>query len=70
MKGICSAWDCVAQMIGFAILGMVAGVGGAYLLKRHRERAEALPASVPATAGLGRWPRRRALGRGRRRRGK
>lgn len=61
MNGICSAWDCVGEMIGFTIIGVVVGVGGAYLLSRYGKRRELpmpRPEESPAAAGLGRRYRR------------
>lgn len=58
-NGICAFTDCFAEMIGFAIIGVGVGVGGAYLLSRYGKGA-VLPEGkeAAATAGLGRQRRR------------
>jgi len=56
-EGICGFTDCIAQMIGFALIGAVVGVGGAYLLGQYKggSRERELPSrseETVATAGL------------------
>lgn len=72
-EGICGFGDCIAQMIGFALIGVAVGVGGSYLLAQQRQsgrRALPMPEEEAATAGLSgrrrgkRRSRRRALGGG------
>lgn len=67
--GLCGFGDCVAEMIGFLLIGAVVGVGGAYVIgKRKAKKAGELPdreesESAPAMARLGRRRRnRRPLG--------
>lgn len=62
----CGFWDCATYLLGGALVGTVAGIGGTYLLsgKRGQERIAAVrrrlrlkePEAAPATAGLaGSW---------------
>lgn len=62
----CGFADCLTIGLGAAVVGLVAGVGGTYLLAGRKSEGQLAPRPrrVPATAGLGghkkRW--RKSLG--------
>jgi hypothetical protein len=64
-EGICAFGDCFAQMLGFAVIGLALGLGGAYLYGKYGKRERALPEPEPAVAGLGQMRRRARKMRGR-----
>ena len=73
--GLCAFGDCIGETIGFAVIGVVVGFGGAYLIGQYGNKGaraslpQPRPRRVPADEGeeLGRYRKRKQVVRFRRR---